>query len=105
WHVYDSQSNDIGNGTSAVTPLGGFDLSYTLPKTVNLGYTRIEFTADGPGLPTEMQHAFQVQEFRRPEYAVSASVADGPFVIGDHADVTLSASYYAGGGLANAPAT
>jgi len=49
-------------------------------------------------------HAFQVQEFRRPEFEVTAANdSEGPFFVGTSAEVTVSAKYYAGGGLPNAP--
>ena len=47
-------------------------------------------------------HVFQIQEFRRPEYEVSATIGEGPHIAGGHALATVSASYFAGGPLPNA---
>ncbi|HLM02622.1 MAG TPA: alpha-2-macroglobulin family protein, partial [Pyrinomonadaceae bacterium] len=48
-------------------------------------------------------HQFQVQEFRRPEFEVSARVeTEAPHFVGTSANVAVEAKYYAGGGLANA---
>jgi alpha-2-macroglobulin len=94
----DSRGNEMGKGTCPLRALGGFDLVLKLPPNMNLGPAQLEITAPG-GLA---HHAFQVQEFRRPEFEVTARASEGPFVVGDHATVALSASYYAGGGLANA---
>ncbi|HEX5870175.1 MAG TPA: alpha-2-macroglobulin family protein, partial [Longimicrobium sp.] len=47
--------------------------------------------------------AFQVQEFRRPEYEVAMDAPAGPHVVGGGAEVAVRASYFAGGGLAGAP--
>src|SRR5205085_4020663 len=44
---------------------------------------------------------FQVQEFRRPEFEVTTHADEGPHFVGGHAQATVQASYYAGGGLAN----
>jgi uncharacterized protein YfaS (alpha-2-macroglobulin family) len=44
-----------------------------------------------------------VQEFRRPEYEVTASISQAPHFVGGSATVTVSALYYAGGSLADAP--
>jgi len=38
--------------------------------------------------------SFQVQEYRKPEYAVTLSVPAGPFVSGDRIPVSVSARYY-----------
>ena len=44
-----------------------------------------------------------MQEFRRPEFEVTARSSEGPHLVGKHAVATLSASYYSGGGLPDAP--
>ena len=67
-------------------------------------------TPDSPtqrvgGAPIEGRgylHRFEVQEFRRPEFEVKAAASEGPFTIGSHATVTVSAAYYAGGALPGA---
>ncbi len=95
------------NGTAPVSGLGGFDLTFKLPDTINLGYTPLELTSDGPsdiGQRT-YNHQIQVQEFRRPEFEVKASAGEGPFFVNASADVAVAANYYAGGGLANADVT
>jgi alpha-2-macroglobulin len=94
----DSQGNELSSGTRPLSRFGAFDLSATLPKTVNLGQTSL--TLEIPGASTI--HAFQVQEFRRPEFEVKASASDGPHVVGGHAEVDVSAAYYAGGALPDA---
>ncbi|HWU87497.1 MAG TPA: Ig-like domain-containing protein, partial [Kofleriaceae bacterium] len=103
--VFDSQNNQIGTGSAPVNAAGGFDTKLTLPKTPNLGYARIDFVAAGktawPG--DRYSHGIQIEEFRRPEFAVSAQASQGPFVVGGGGDVTVSAKYYAGGPLPGAP--
>ncbi|HEU0036765.1 MAG TPA: DUF6049 family protein [Kofleriaceae bacterium] len=109
YKVRDSRNNEIATGSTPVSSIGGFDLKFTLPKTPNLGYAWIDFEAHGkdawsttpPGY--QFRHDFQVQEFRRPEFEVTAQASQGPFVIGTSADVTVSAKYYAGGPLPGAP--
>ena len=98
YKVYDATNNQIGSGTAAVDAIGGFDTKFTLPKTPNLGYARVEFTAPG----STYQHQFQIQEFRRPEFEVSAHASQGPFVVGGGGDVTVDAKYYSGGPLPGA---
>jgi alpha-2-macroglobulin len=95
----DSQGNEVAKGEVAFDPLGGFELSLSLPGTMNLGTASLQIAAGG----TQHHHAFEVQEFRRPEYEVTASASEGPHIVGGHAAVTASAAYYAGGALPGAP--
>jgi uncharacterized protein YfaS (alpha-2-macroglobulin family) len=96
--VNDSRGNEIAKGQTKVNALGGFDLSLKLPPTANLGPTYIYFNGGA------YTHTFQVQEFRRPEFEVTAQTSEGPHFVGGAAHVTVAALYFAGGGLANADA-
>ncbi len=101
YRVVDPVGNELTKGTAKVTAAGGFDLAFTLPATPNLGHASIHLEAVGR-LGGSHYHGFQIQEFRRPEYEVSAQASQGPHLIGASADVTVKASYFAGGGLAGA---
>ncbi len=99
----DSQGNKLLTGTRPVNALGGFDFSLTLPKTPNLGYAQIDLEViSGSKKGQHGQHAIQILEFRRPEYEVKARASEGPHLVGGHADLTVSAQYFAGGALASA---
>jgi alpha-2-macroglobulin len=100
--VKDSRGNQIGKGSLPVSPVGGFDGKFTLPKTPNLGYARLELVAQGRMSDT-YYHSFQIEEFRRPEFEVTANASQGPFLVGQAGDVTVNAKYYSGGPLAGAP--
>ena len=104
YKVIGPRGNEIAKGQSSVSPLGGFDLKAKLPKTPNLGYASIQMQAVGKFSSSGAQtsHRFQIQEFRRPEYEVTAVASQGPHMVGRGADVTVNADYFAGGGLANA---
>ena len=86
--------------------LGGFDFSFTIPETVNLGYAQIYLNALGnlSGLDgNSFNHSFQIQEFRRPEFEVNAkNETTGPYFAGGQALLSVEAKYYAGGALPNA---
>jgi uncharacterized protein YfaS (alpha-2-macroglobulin family) len=108
YRVVDPQGNNLLHGQAQVNALGGFDLSFILPDNANLGYASLVFEArglagvDGGGY----SHGFQVQEFRRPEFEVSArNETPGPYFAGDQATVAVEASYYTGGPLPNAEVT
>jgi uncharacterized protein YfaS (alpha-2-macroglobulin family) len=103
WSVTDAVGNKVLEGTTKVTKDGSFHLDFTLPKTINLGQTNLSLSASSSLLGSSHNHSFQVQEFRRPEFEVSASVSPESSVIGTHATATVQAKYYAGGGLPGAP--
>jgi uncharacterized protein YfaS (alpha-2-macroglobulin family) len=102
--VRDARGNELTKGAAKLNALGGFDLSFKLPGTLNLGGAFIQLEAVGGVGAVEgrqHQHQFQVQEFRRPEFEVTAKASEGPHFVGSHAQATVSASYFAGGGLPN----
>ncbi len=107
YKVTDAQGNEIAKGSAALTTLGGFDAKFTLPKTPSLGQARIEFTASGPALSRYQTfgHYIRVEEFRRPEFEVTARPSDGPFLVGGSGDVTVAAKYFTGAALPGAPVT
>jgi uncharacterized protein YfaS (alpha-2-macroglobulin family) len=104
YKLKDSRSNEITKGELKINALGGFDAVLKLPGTMNLGYATMELEAqggEGVGDGLKFSHNFQVQEFRRPEFEVKAEASEGPHIIGGHANASVSAAYYAGGGLPN----
>ncbi|MBK9371869.1 MAG: hypothetical protein IPN01_37195 [Deltaproteobacteria bacterium] len=105
WLLRDSVGNEIQKGEVMLSKLGGFDLSLNLPATMNLGTGYVELALVGGDLDGGgFTHPLNVQEFRRPEFEVGMSVGDGPYVLGERFLATVTASYFAGGGLASAPA-
>jgi uncharacterized protein YfaS (alpha-2-macroglobulin family) len=106
YRLNDSRGNEVLKGSAQVNALGGFDAKFKLPPTMNLGAGGLNFQAQGATRYMEgsqqFYHRLNVQEFRRPEYEVKATVSDGPHFIREHAVMTIAASYYAGGGLPNA---
>ena len=70
---------------------------------MNLGGAQLRLEARGGALGGQQHaHAFEVQEFRRPEFEVKAAASEGPFLVGGAATVTVTAAYYAGGALPGA---
>ncbi|HEU4452634.1 MAG TPA: MG2 domain-containing protein, partial [Longimicrobium sp.] len=102
--VFDPRRNEIAKGTARLSPLGGFDAEFAIPEGANLGAGSIVLRLpDGAQRSFEFTHAFQVQEFRRPEYTVTAAADPGPYFVDTEAEVTAKAAYYAGGALPGAP--
>jgi uncharacterized protein YfaS (alpha-2-macroglobulin family) len=105
YRITEPQGNEIGTGSAEVSALGGFDFTFTIPEAVNLGYANIELTANGVMYGT-YYHGFQIQEFRRPEFEVTArNESSGPYYAGGSATLAVEANYYAGGALPNAEVT
>ena len=102
--VLDPRNNEIAKGTLALNALGGFDGSFRVPEGANLGDARVRLErrrAGGARWADDLP--FQIQEFRRPEFTVSASATPGPHRVGESAEVTVRAAYLAGGALPGAP--
>ena len=104
YRVRDPRWAELTKGTAQLDEFGSFDIAYKLPANANLGTAQIELALEGVGLSsTSWQHRFAVQEFRRPEFEVTARSSEGPHFVGRHAIATLTAAYYSGGGLPDAP--
>jgi hypothetical protein len=106
YQIIGPQGNEFESGRVEVNAWGGFDFAVTLPENINLGYAQIMLSAEGPLTNlsgNRYNHSFQIQEFRRPEFEVSArNETTGPYFVQDHAVVAVEAEYYAGGPLPNA---
>ena len=100
WILYGPQGNELGQGEADVSEDWSFDLAVDLPGTANLGQASLYLNASSGGTH---YHYFEIQEFRRPEYEVSAVVDAGPHILGEIGHASVNASYYAGGGLQGAP--
>ncbi len=109
YSVRDSQGNEITKGTATLNTFGGFNTSFKLPGTMNLGAASLQFDAQGGNASAldgrQHYHSFQVQEFRRPEFEVTAQASEGPHFVGEHAQATVTAAYFAGGSLPNSEVT
>jgi uncharacterized protein YfaS (alpha-2-macroglobulin family) len=109
YQLMDPQGNAIGSGQADVNALGGFDFSFTIPQTVNLGTADLNLNAQGSlsGLDgIAYSHSLQIQEFRRPEFEVTArNETSGPYFAGGDALLSVEAKYYAGGALPDAEVT
>jgi uncharacterized protein YfaS (alpha-2-macroglobulin family) len=103
WTARDARGAEVAKGRAPIDEAGGFDLTFKVPASANLGPARVELDVDGSALSgAHHAHALSFEEFRRPEFEVRAETTSGPHIVGGHAVATVSATYYAGGGLPNA---
>ncbi|WP_394842967.1 MG2 domain-containing protein [Pendulispora brunnea] len=103
WGAADARGNEFIKGLVEVDKTGSFDLAFKIPDTANLGHSRVNlhlFGATSLG-ESDAVHGFSIEEFRRPEFEVTTETTEGPHLVGDHAVTTMTAAYYAGGGLPN----
>lgn len=99
----DSRGNEITKGTTDVNAFGGFDLKVKLTDNMNLGNASLQLNSDIGVSGSSFTHYFQVEEFRRPEFEVTAATdSPSPHLVGESANVSIEAKYYAGGALSNA---
>ena len=103
--IQDELDNEVIKGELKLNTFGGFDIAFKLPSDMNLGTATVKFETRSTMKAFDAEdfsHYFQVQEFRRPEFEVTAkNETEGPLFVGGHADVSVIANYFAGGGLAN----
>ncbi|MCD4673235.1 MAG: hypothetical protein K8R77_11280 [Anaerolineaceae bacterium] len=109
YQFIDPQGNELAQGSAEVNALGGFDLAFTIPENSNLGYAQLSLSAIGSISNVDnvqYYHNFQIQEFRRPEFEVTArNETTGPYFVDGDAIVAVEAAYYAGGALPGADVT
>ncbi|HNJ43948.1 MAG TPA: MG2 domain-containing protein, partial [Acidobacteriota bacterium] len=103
----DFQETELVTGSTQTNAYGGFDLELQLPETISTGQTWIEFKTIPTFSPINEQtctfwHAFQIEEFRRPEFVTSVTSDRKACLIGESAEVTVAANYFAGGPLPGA---
>ncbi|RDV38751.1 hypothetical protein DV096_08070 [Bradymonadaceae bacterium TMQ3] len=105
YRVRESRGNEIASGTVDVDGFGGFEFDVELADNVNLGWANVQLSVGARIAGKTTSHSFHIQEFRRPEYEVSARAIGEPHRTGEESRFEVEAAYYAGGGLAGAPVT
>lgn len=103
--IKDGLNNEVSKGELKLNTFGGFDVAFKLPPDMNLGIATVKFETASTMKAfdqEEFEHNILVEEFRRPEFEVTAkNETEGPLFVGGHADISVIANYFAGGGLAN----
>lgn len=104
YQFFDITGNKFSEGEVSTNIFGAFDLTIKIPEKINLGTGHATFVINNnPEDVLQNTHQFQIQEFRRPEFEVKNSLfGKAPFYIGDKVDISVNATYYAGGSLPNA---
>ena len=106
YRVNDSFGNELAADTVSVSRAGGFDLEIQLPLGANLGpaFVQLELVGGDAISETILQHQFQIEEFRRPEFEViTRAESSEPHLLTQPLTVAAAAQYFAGGVLPDAP--
>jgi len=105
YRVSDAQGNLLAEDEVGLNALGGFNFAVDVPQGANLGPAWVELELRGESsidVPTS-GYQFQIQEFRTPEFEVTARhESPGPYYAQEPTVVAVDATYYAGGPLADA---
>lgn len=102
----DIFGNTIAEGTTDLSVLGGFDLSFEVPMGANLGTAWVVLFLDGePELAnSSYAHPFEIAEFRRPDFEVKTEANSvAPHLVNEPLEFSLTATYLGGGALPQAP--
>ncbi|MBU1110429.1 Ig-like domain-containing protein [Patescibacteria group bacterium] len=92
---------EIFRQTLLVDGYGSFTGSISLADDLPMGeyYLKVKYGED------VFRRPFRVEEYRKPDYQVVIETDRDKYLVGDTAKVSLSASYFGGGAVANAPVT
>ena len=102
--VRDAFGIELVTGEATLTDAGGFDFTAAIPLGANLGDSWIELLRPATPGRNGFTHRFQIQEFRRPEFEVTARAeTPGPYLVDAPATVAVDATYFSGGPLPDAP--
>lgn len=96
--VRDARNNVVSTASLSPSHFGTISGSFTLADEPSLGEYQLELLLDGD----TYRQSFKVEEYRKPEYAVTVSTEDSYYVSGDLITVTVAADYYFGQPVAEA---
>jgi len=100
YNARDPRGNDLASGDLALEGLGGFSLEIDLPPEVDLGRARVNFAVNDNEIHgRNTRHEFRIEEFRRPEFEVSATASEGPHQVGGRVTFSTNARYFSGGSM------
>ena len=102
--IRDDQGTELYRGESSLDAMGSVNGKYELGPEAGLGYYNVlvELAPRGPnGESLGFGIGFQVAEYRKPEYEISAQTDKPEYIQDDQVKVTVQASYFFGGPVKN----
>ena len=110
YQVYDARDVLLDQGETELDSHGALDFRFQVPADANSGLGYVNVTLTGPIVNEDFRApakrmSFRIEEFRRPEFEVTLSAAEGPHLLQAPVQVEAQAAYYGGGGLEGASVT
>ena len=108
--VYDARDVLLDQGETELDSRGALDFRFQVPADANSGLGYVNVTLTGPNVNEDFRApakrmSFRIEEFRRPEFEVSLTAAEGPHLLQVPVLLGAQAAYYGGGGLEGASVT
>ena len=86
--IHDPKGKELYKSTFNSDKWGGFSGTFTIPKDATLG-NYFMYTSHG-------NFSFRIEEYKKPEFAVTVLAPDKPVALGEKMPVTVQAKYYFG---------
>jgi len=99
--INDAQNRSVYSQTLPITTFGSFSGEFILSRDANLGYYQVGSTFQG----NTFNQQFQVEEYKRPDLAVTVKSSKDDYSQGENASVDINSSYYFGAPVTDAPVT
>lgn len=100
-NVNDSQGREIFKESSQLNSYGTFSGEFKLSEEGSLGYYTVNANILGNGFSQQ----FQVEEYKRPDFAVEVTTDKPDYVDGDSVKAEVAANFYFGAPLDHTPLT
>lgn len=97
--INDANNRNVYKQELPITSFGSFSGEFVLSKDANLGYYQIVSTFKGNTFSQQLQ----VEEYKKPDVAVSVKPVKSNYTQGENASVAINASYYFGAPVTDAP--
>ncbi len=99
--IYNDQGDEVYNRSLPISEFGTFNGALTLDSEASLGY----YTIDAQLGQDHWSLGFQVAEYRKPEFIVTATPAEPAVLAGGTIRVTVDAEFFFGGPVSQADVT
>lgn len=97
--INDARNRAVFNQDLPLTSFGSFSSDLVLSKDADLGNYQVIAKFNG----MSFNQSFQVEEYKRPDVAVSVKPAKDAYLAGENGNITINASYYFGAPVTQAP--